>query len=63
MPSEEISPHVVKEIDENLRKAYEELLNEELPDRFQQLLQKLRVKGGEPGTALDDDGNDDGDAG
>lgn len=63
MPSEEISPHVVKEIDENLRKAYEELLNEELPDRFQQLLQMLRVKGGESGTALDDDGNDDGDAG
>jgi len=42
MPREENSPEIFKEIDESLRKAYEELLNEELPDRFQQLLQKLR---------------------
>ncbi len=44
MPSEEISPEIYKEIDENLRRAYEELLNEELPNRFNDLIQQLRER-------------------
>jgi hypothetical protein len=31
-------------IDENLRKIYQEILEEELPDRFKQLLEQLRKK-------------------
>lgn len=31
-----------KQIDENLRRVYEQEVNEEVPDRFLQLLEKLR---------------------
>ena len=34
-------------IDENLRKIYHEILDEDVPDRFKQLLDQLRKK--EPG--------------
>ncbi|MCC1492924.1 hypothetical protein J1C49_09915 [Cognatishimia sp. F0-27] len=30
------------EIDANLKKVYDDVLNEEIPDRFTQLLQRLR---------------------
>ena len=33
-----------QEIDENLRRVYQEALEQELPDRFSQLLQQLRQK-------------------
>jgi hypothetical protein len=32
-------------IDENLRKVYDSVLNEEVPDRFSQLLEQLRGAG------------------
>ncbi|MFE3837132.1 NepR family anti-sigma factor [Pseudogemmobacter sonorensis] len=32
------------QIDENLRRAYEEVLTEEVPDRFKDLLAQLRAK-------------------
>ena len=32
------------EIDENLKRVYSRLLEEEVPDRFQQLLEELRRK-------------------
>lgn len=32
------------QIDENLRRVYEEALNEEVPDRFKVLLEQLRQK-------------------
>lgn len=35
-------PRVSDEIDKNLRLAYEEVLKEELPDRFTNLLEQLR---------------------
>ena len=35
---------VTKEIDENLRRVYQEALNPEVPDRFLQLLAQLREK-------------------
>ncbi|WP_284165397.1 NepR family anti-sigma factor [Frigidibacter sp. SD6-1] len=32
-------------IDENLKRVYQEVLEEEVPDRFKQLLDRLRQKG------------------
>ena len=37
-------------IDQNLKKVYEEVLNEELPDRFKDLLAKLK-SGETPGSS------------
>ena len=34
----------IDEIDENLKRVYSRLLEEEVPDRFQQLLEELRRK-------------------
>ncbi|WP_145105108.1 NepR family anti-sigma factor [Cereibacter sediminicola] len=34
-----------RQIDENLRRVYEEALVQEIPDRFAQLLDQLRQKG------------------
>jgi hypothetical protein len=36
--------HLNAAIDENLRKIYHEILDEEIPDRFKQLLDQLRKK-------------------
>ena len=44
MQCDETNPEIFAEIDENLRRAYEDLLNESLPDRFQILIQRLREK-------------------
>lgn len=42
-----------EQIDENLRRVYQDALKEEVPDRFKQLLEQLRAKesrsGKEPG--------------
>ncbi|WP_299374295.1 NepR family anti-sigma factor [uncultured Tateyamaria sp.] len=35
---------VSKEIDENLKRAYEDVANQELPTRFTDLLEQLREK-------------------
>jgi len=35
------------QINENLRRVYEEALNEEVPDRFKLLLDQLRAKEGD----------------
>jgi hypothetical protein len=37
-------PVVRRDIDENLKKVYQEILSEEVPDRFKQLLDQLRQK-------------------
>ena len=42
MSRDQESQDVYKEIDENLRQAYEGLVNEELPERFKSLLQQLK---------------------
>lgn len=36
------SDKMTQQIDENLKRAYQETLSEALPDRFQQLLAQLR---------------------
>ena len=42
MSRDKVSPKSLEQVDENLRKAYEELLNEALPERFTDLLDQLR---------------------
>ncbi|MES2541445.1 MAG: NepR family anti-sigma factor [Pseudomonadota bacterium] len=37
------------QIDENLRRVYTATLNEELPDRFRDLLEQLKIKGVDKG--------------
>jgi len=36
-----------EQIDENLKRVYEDTLKEEVPDRFKQLLAQLKAKEGE----------------
>ncbi len=40
------SAAVAREIDENLKRVYQEALTQEVPDRFAQLLAQLREKEG-----------------
>ncbi len=35
-----------KDIDENLKRVFQDALQEEVPDRFKQLLEQLRAKEG-----------------
>ena len=44
MTQERPDPDISREIDENLRKVYENVLNEEVPDRFKKLLNQLRAE-------------------
>ncbi len=44
--------NVRRQIDENLRRVYQEKVEEELPDRFKQLLQQLKQQ--ENGGASND---------
>lgn len=46
--------NVRRHIDENLRRIYDETLNEQIPDRLTQLLEQLRQKAASP----DDTGED-----
>jgi hypothetical protein len=49
--TQEDSPHEIFEaIDESLRIAYEELLDEELPHRFVELIQRLKEQERSRGT-------------
>jgi hypothetical protein len=36
------------EIDQNLRRVYEDMVDDDIPDRFMELLQKLREEGKDP---------------
>ena len=36
-----------QQIDENLKRVYEEALSEDIPDRFKDLIAQLRKKGGQ----------------
>lgn len=38
--------HLLKQIDENLKRVYQEKLDEELPDRFKSLIDQLKQQGG-----------------
>ncbi len=45
MAKERDKPAVLHQIDENLKRVYEEALEQDLPDRFTELLSQLRAKG------------------
>lgn len=45
------------EVDDNLRRVYEDMLNDEVPDRFTDLLERL--KRGEPVASKDSDSSAD----
>ncbi|WP_281855871.1 NepR family anti-sigma factor [Litoreibacter halocynthiae] len=51
MASDEKKIRGEKQIDENLKRVYEEVVNEEIPDRFKDLLSQLK-------SQSDDDGSD-----
>ena len=53
MPREDPINEVFDEIDESLRKAYEQLLNEGVPERFVVLIQRLKES--RPGEFNDGD--------
>ena len=42
-----IKPELRRDIDENLKRVYAAALNEELPDRFRDLLAQLKAKEGQ----------------
>ena len=42
MTQDSDSSRLQSEIDRNLKRAYEEMLNQDLPDRFHQLIAQLR---------------------
>ena len=48
--SENTRPSVRQQIDENLRRVYQETLQEDVPDRFAELLKRLHAQeeGGPP---------------
>jgi hypothetical protein len=45
MVQEDRKPRVDEQIDENLRRVYRKTLEEEVPERFHELLRKLREQG------------------
>ena len=57
MPREDTPPNSLEDVDENLRRAYKELLNEALPPRFADLLDQLR-NGVQPDKQLSDQEGD-----
>ncbi len=38
------SPQLRRDIDENLKRVYDEILAQDVPDRFKQLLDQLKAK-------------------
>ena len=44
MSKKSSSDNMTRQIDENLRRVYKETVEEEIPERFQQLLQKLKER-------------------
>jgi S-ribosylhomocysteine lyase LuxS involved in autoinducer biosynthesis len=46
MPDEKSKASIREQINENLKRVYEEALQEEVPDRFKDLLAQLKAKEG-----------------
>jgi hypothetical protein len=46
MADEASKARIQKEIDENLKRVYQDALKEEVPERFKLLLQQLKAKEG-----------------
>ncbi|QFU10210.1 hypothetical protein PARPLA_00225 [Rhodobacteraceae bacterium THAF1] len=55
MTDEKKTSSVMRQIDENLRRVYMDQQDDDIPDRFKSLLQKLKEQDkGEAGTGSDD---------
>lgn len=52
------SKRIDREIDENLKRAFDEMANEPIPDRFTELLDQLRSGAAHPKTGSERDSND-----
>lgn len=44
MPNNSEKPSVNKQIDENLKRVYQNALNEQLPDKFLDLIDRLKAE-------------------
>ncbi len=44
MAEEKPKPRLRRDIDENLKRVFEDALDTEVPDRFKQLLEQLKAK-------------------
>ena len=55
MTQEQNPSRAQAEIDANLRRAYDEVTNQELPDRFKELIERLRA--GEVDPSSEDPGD------
>lgn len=44
MAEEKPKPSLRQDIDENLKRVYQDALDQEVPDRFKQLLEQLKAK-------------------
>ena len=42
MAKENVDKQVTRQIDENLKRVFQDKIEEEIPDRFQKLLEQLR---------------------
>ena len=49
MTDKKIDPNLKHLIDQNLKRVYQDALQEEVPDRFKQLLEQLRQKDADSG--------------
>ncbi|MEM6727456.1 MAG: NepR family anti-sigma factor [Pseudomonadota bacterium] len=58
MTQDQNSSKAQAEIDANLRRAYDEVTQQEVPDRFKELIKKLRAE--EASSAANDSWSDDG---
>lgn len=61
MPAKRTKSKVDQQIDENLKRVYDDMLKEDVPDRFMDLIQQLRQSDGSRSPA-GPDGNDSDDA-
>lgn len=50
MANKEPNPRARQQIDENLRRVFNEMVEEDLPDRFKDLLSQLKQQDSEKGS-------------
>jgi len=60
MPAKRTKSKLDQQIDENLKRVYDDMLKEDVPDRFMDLIQQLRQSDGSrsPDGSDGSDGND-----
>ena len=53
-PNRQLSPETLQTIDDNLRRAYDSIIDTELPSRFQDLIARLAASTTETDSGTDD---------